>query len=318
MDRPLSNAPDSTDPGLAGPWGVAGSLIEIHDDARQRGLPLRIYLPDAPRLNGLVLFSHGLGGSRDGGQAWLSHWASHGIAAIAVQHPGSDLSLLGAGRSPLALRQAFRAAMSPQHLALRLDDLCFVLAAIGTHPDLPASLASAPGIGLCGHSFGAVTTQLLAGEQRPKHPARPVDQRVRAALALSPSAREPEQAPGLAQRFGTIQLPFMSLTGTRDDGMGLSDITTENRQLPFRHMAPGHKYLLVFDGGTHLDFAGQASDAEGSVFRLRRNPPPFSANLLAASTAFWLAHLADHRPSLDWLHTTLPQRLRPDDRFETR
>ncbi|WP_346288730.1 hypothetical protein [Zoogloea sp.] len=294
------------------------SWIELHDAGRQRDLPLRVYLPNAPRLQGLVVFSHGLGGSRDGGQAWLSHWASHGIAAIAVQHPGSDASLLGDGRSPQALRQAFRAAMSPEQLTLRLDDLCFMLGAIGTDPALPAKLTTAPAIGLCGHSFGAVTVQLLAGEQRAGRPARPLDQRVRAALALSPSARQPDMPPGLAQRFGAIELPFMSLTGTRDDGMGLSDITAANRELPFRHMAPGHKYLLVFDGGTHLDFAGQASDAEGSVFRIRRNPPRFSEALLAASTAFWQAHLADDHGSLDWLHTTLPGRLRPDDRFEIR
>lgn len=316
MDRPLSTTVAA--PGLPGPWGVDSSWIEIHDPERQRNLPLRLYLPDAPQPRGLLVFSHGLGGTRDGGQAWLSHWASHGIAAIAVQHPGSDASLLGEGRSPQALRQAFRAAMSPEQLSLRLDDLCFMLAAIGADPTLPTRLATAPAIGLCGHSFGAVTVQLLAGEQRPGRSARPLDTRVRAALALSPSARQPNQAPGLAQRFGTIELPFMSLTGTRDDGMGLSDITAANRELPFRHMAPGHKYLLVFDGGTHLDFAGQASDAEGSVFRLRRNPPRFSEALLAASTAFWLAHLTDDSPSLDWLHTTLPGQLQPGDRFETR
>lgn len=316
MDRPLSTTVAA--PGLPGPWGVASSWIEIHDPERRRNLPLRLYLPDAPQLRGLLLFSHGLGGTRDGGQAWLSHWASHGIAAISVQHPGSDASLLGEGRSPQALRQAFRAAMSPEQLSLRLDDLYFLLAAVGTNPTLPAQLATAPAIGLCGHSFGAVTVQLLAGEQRPGRTPRPLDPRVRAALALSPSARQPELGPGLAQRFGAIELPFMSLTGTRDDGMGLSDITAANRELPFRHMAPGHKYLLVFDGGTHLDFAGQASDAEGSVFRLRRNPPRFGEALLAASTAFWLAHLAEDPQSLDWLHTTLPGRLPPGDRFETR
>lgn len=316
MDRPLTIA--DADPGLPGPWDFDSSRIEIHDPERQRSLPLCLYLPAAPWLRGLLVFSHGLGGTRDGGRAWLSHWASHGIAAIAIQHPGSDASLLGEGRSPLALRQAFKAAMSPEQLTLRLDDLHFLLAAIGTNPALPTRLATAPAIGLCGHSFGAVTVQLLTGERRPGRTPRPLDPRVRAALALSPSARQPELGPGLAQRFSAIELPFMSLTGTRDDGMGLSDITAANRELPFRHMAPGHKYLLVFDGGTHLDFAGQASDAEGSVFRLRRNPPRFGEALLAASTAFWLAHLADDSPSLDWLHTTLPGRLQPGDRFEIR
>ena len=77
-----------------------------------------------------------------------------------MQHPGSDDGLLQHG-SPLALRRAFKAAMNPERLAERADDLRAVLARLGHDPVLPDIHAP---IGLAGHSFGAVTVQILAGE----------------------------------------------------------------------------------------------------------------------------------------------------------
>ena len=199
MDGPLSLIPDGglPDPGAAGPWRVSTRHGELSDPDRARTLPFKLYLPDAPRPGGLILFSHGLGGTREGGALWLRHWASHGFAALAVQHPGSDASVLGAG-SPLGLRRALKAAMNPAELARRADDIRYVLGRLGHDPQLPD--AGLP-IGLAGHSFGAVTVQLLAGERRAGHPATPPDPRLRATLALSPSARQPDAPPGLAQRF---------------------------------------------------------------------------------------------------------------------
>ena len=318
MDGPLSPLPagGTPDPGAAGPWRVGTRLGDAHDTRRARTLPFKLYLPDAPRPGGLILFSHGLGGTREGGARWLAHWASHGFAALAVQHPGSDAGVLGKG-SPLGLRRALKAAMNPDELARRADDIRFVMQRLGHDPQLPA--ADLP-IGLAGHSFGAVTVQLLAGERRAGHPATPPDPRLRAVLALSPSARQPDAPPGLAQRFAPLRLPFMGITGSRDDGMGLSDISAANRELPYRHMPAGlagpDKYLLVFGGGNHLDFAGQASHAETAMFAIRREPAAFHANLLAAGTAFWQAHLAGDAAAARWLVTDLPGRLRPIDRFE--
>ncbi len=303
-------------PGSTGPWPVATRLVDLHDTRRARTLPVKLYLPATPRPRGLILFSHGLGGSREGGAAWLEHWASQGFLLLALQHPGSDCCILR-NNSPQALRSAFKAAMNPQELTARIDDFRFVLGRIGRDPALPDAINAADAIGLAGHSFGAVTVQLLAGERRPTQPAPPIDPRIRAVLAFSPSARQADSGPGLDHRFGQVRLPFFSITGSRDDGMGLSDITAANRELPHRHMpADGRKYLLVFAGGNHLDFAGEASDAEGVVFRIRRQPAAFRAPLLAASSAFWLAHLAGEGDAGRWLVADFPARLRPDDRFE--
>ena len=310
------NAVTPLHPGAAGPWPVVTRLTDLHDTRRARTLPLKLYLPEQRSPRGLILFSHGLGGSREGGSVWLRHWASHGFAALALQHPGSDRSILRK-QSPLALRSAFKAAMNPEELTRRADDVHFVLGRIGRETALPDVVNAATAIGLAGHSFGAVTVQLLAGERRPNQPPKDLDPRVRAVIALSPSARHADSASGLAQRFGHVHLPFFGITGSRDDGMGLSDITAANRELPYRHMpADGSKYLLVFAGGNHLDFAGEASDAEGAVFTIRREPAVFRPQLLAASTAFWRAHLTADAGVRQWLHSDFPAHLRPDDRFE--
>ncbi|WP_374243176.1 alpha/beta hydrolase family protein [Zoogloea sp.] len=310
MDGPLTN------PAAVGPWRVATRHADLHDTRRARTLPIKLYLPDTPAPRGLILFSHGLGGSREGARAWLAHWASHGYVLLAMQHPGSDCSILR-NNSPHALRSALKTAMNPEALAQRVDDFRFLLERIGRDANLPDAVNAASAIGLAGHSFGAVTVQLMAGERRPHQPPHPRDPRIRAALALSPSARQADTAPGLDHRFGQIHLPFFGITGSRDDGMGLSDITAANRELPYRHMpADGGKYLLVFAGGTHLDFAGEASDTEGALFRIRRQPAAFHPQLLAASTAFWHAHLAGDADARAWLRTDLAAQLRPDDRFE--
>ena len=69
------------------------------DAARQRAVPVRLRWPDASRHAGpwpVVLFSHGLGGTRDGGAVWAAAWAAAGFAVVQLQHPGSDLDAVRA------------------------------------------------------------------------------------------------------------------------------------------------------------------------------------------------------------------------------
>ena len=52
--------------------------------------PIRVYLPAAGTPAPVVLFSHGLGGSREGNAFMGRHWAQRGYVAVFLQHPGSD------------------------------------------------------------------------------------------------------------------------------------------------------------------------------------------------------------------------------------
>ena len=66
------------------------------DPRRQRPVPVRLYWPAGLAADArvpLVVFSHGIGGSRRGYSYLGSHWASHGYASLHLQHVGSDRSL---------------------------------------------------------------------------------------------------------------------------------------------------------------------------------------------------------------------------------
>src|ERR1700742_2885005 len=66
---------------------------EWTDVARNRMVPVRLRVPTGGGPYPVILFSHGLGGSRGGGELWGDTWAHHGYIVVHMQHPGSDDSL---------------------------------------------------------------------------------------------------------------------------------------------------------------------------------------------------------------------------------
>lgn len=77
----------------------------------------------------MILFSHGLGGSRHGYNYVRTCWTARGYATIFLQHPGSDESLhQGVSRSQ-AVRQ-LRGAATRKNMNLRVDDVSDVIDAI--------------------------------------------------------------------------------------------------------------------------------------------------------------------------------------------
>jgi predicted dienelactone hydrolase len=76
--------------------------IWIDSDRSDRAVPWKLYVPEAATAPApVVVWSHGLGGSRDGGEYLGRHLASHGYAAFHVQHAGSDIEVLLRGRAAL-------------------------------------------------------------------------------------------------------------------------------------------------------------------------------------------------------------------------
>ena len=100
--------------------------IEWKDSARERTLPLKARIPDGTGKVPLVIFSHGLGGSREGGKAWGEHWSANGYLVVHVQHPGSD-ELLWKGLGDGAPKQRLARGATPEQLLGRVDDVRFVL-----------------------------------------------------------------------------------------------------------------------------------------------------------------------------------------------
>src|SRR5215211_6965574 len=67
--------------------------LVVKDEKRSREIPIKIYLPPQKEPAPVVLFSHGLGGSKEGSKFLGVHWAKRGFLAVFLQHPGSDTSV---------------------------------------------------------------------------------------------------------------------------------------------------------------------------------------------------------------------------------
>src|SRR5437879_4469297 len=88
------NAPGADRPAYAPPKPSA--TVEVlkldwHDAKRNRAVPAKIYFPkEGAGALPVVIFSHGLGGSRDGYEYLGRHWAGCGYVSVHLQHIGSD------------------------------------------------------------------------------------------------------------------------------------------------------------------------------------------------------------------------------------
>ena len=230
------------------------------DPSRRRDIPVRLRWPAGEDACGLVIHSHGLGGSRAGGAAWGEAWQAAGLAVLHLQHPGSDSSVWQNG----GLRGARKAASAEQYLA-RIADARFVLDEIERRRGAGGNWARVrpEAIGFSGHSFGARLTQALAGERptrarRAERVGEVADPRIRAFIAFSPGFNERDGLDDatLARRFGAITRPFLALTGSDDEAMLVGDASNAARRAVYRGLPPGQKAQLVLDGADHATFGG--------------------------------------------------------------
>src|SRR3954467_12365816 len=67
------------------------------DTNRNRKVPAKIYYPKGDGPFPVIVFSHGLGGSREGYEYLGRHWASNGYVCVHLQHIGSDDSIWRGG-----------------------------------------------------------------------------------------------------------------------------------------------------------------------------------------------------------------------------
>jgi predicted dienelactone hydrolase len=284
------------DPLATPPQFVAQTLdLEVHDAARNRDIPLRVYLPQEKSPAPVVLFSHGLGGSREGNRFMGEHWSARGYVAVFLQHPGSDNSVWK-GQPPREAMPALRGAANLQNFLLRVKDVPAVLdqldrwnRAAGNPLQNRLDLAR---VGMSGHSFGAITTQAVSGQSTASGQRAYTDPRIKAAMAFSPSASKNTDP---AQTFGQVKIPWMLMTGTKDDSP-IGEADAASRLAVFPALPPGHKYELVLFSAEHSAFTDRALPGD----REPRNPNHHRA-ILALSTAFWDAYLRNDTNARVWL-----------------
>jgi predicted dienelactone hydrolase len=287
---------------------VESKTFEVNDVARSRTIPVRVYLPADKKPVPVVLFSHGLGGSRDNNPYLGEHWAKRGYVVVFMQHIGSDESVWK-DAAALERMTAMRQAASAKNYIDRTQDVPAVLDALAKwnaekgHPlhgrmDLEK-------VGMSGHSFGAQTTQVMAGQSAGRISLR--DPRVDAAVMMSPS---PPARGDAAAAFATVKIPCLLMTGTLDDSP-IGNTTPADRLKVFPHLKEAPAWQVVFDKATHMDF-GQR-DLRGGKIKDSR----YHRAILALTTAFWDAELNDKPEALKWLNDGGAKKvLLPEDRWE--
>ncbi len=277
------------------------------DLKRNRDVPVRIVAP--AKFEGslpVILFSHGLGGSLEGGKLWAAEWAAHGFMVVSLQHAGSDESIWKG--VPTKDRIAnMKGAMTGRNLMWRVGDVKFVLDEIVRRKsDEPSwKQADIHRIGMSGHSFGSRTTMGVAGQSLGPFPAE-ADPRIRAAIAFSPLGNA--KSGSMDKQFANIRMPLFSVTGDLD-GEVLGDGTKpEDRTKPFANMPGPDKYLAVMAGGDHMVFGGH-NTRNDTDRRIQKD-------VKAMTLAFWNAYLKDDVKAKTWLQVDAATSLSPGDRFE--
>jgi predicted dienelactone hydrolase len=256
---------------------MAQTLPEVQiemwmDAARSRELPVLLRWPAGKPL-GVMVYSHGLGGKKEGGDYWGKAWASAGLLVVHVQHPGSDAPSLKGGMS------ALQKAMKPEQLIARMQDIRFAIAEInkrrasgvGAWNGLPTDKMA-----VGGHSFGARTTMLTAGWQR--NGVSGSDPQPKAFVAMSPALSNKNDLQQSRKEMAAVTRPFLVCTGSFDGEIMGNGETPETRRMVYDAIPVGKKALLWLDGADHFTFAGNEKRIP-STFLVRREKSTLDAEV---------------------------------------
>lgn len=269
----------------------------MDDDLKGRSAP--VHLRQKTSLP-VVLWSHGLGGSVDGASFLSRFLASHGYIIVHVQHHGTDSTLWeGKEGHPWDI---IRQQIIPRSASLnRFADIPFVLdqlpAWLDTHPEVK-ELADLSTIGMSGHSFGSLTTQVTAGMMFPDERGRlkrNKENRFKAGILYSPGPIAHLSMDDPRDIYGSIDLPLFHMTGT-DDSSPVEDWDYTKRLVVYENTDKAEKHLLVIKDGDHMIF-------NGSRGKLGQNPnrEKHENIIKIAALAYWDMALKEDVTARQWL-----------------
>lgn len=249
------------------------SDITLHDTARNRNIPVKVFVPGGRGGHlPVIVFSPGFGANREIYRYLGTGWSAAGYVVILATHKDSDTRAIGDFKAPTEPDKSFDLQVE------RTGDVSFIINSLDqVERAIPAlnGRIDRSHIGVAGHSMGGGTALLIGGATavRSGESRRGFrDQRVSAVVAMSP------QGPGEEgfddQSWNDIRIPIMTMSGTKDGGAGKQG--PEWRLEPFQHMPPGDKYHVLAEGAFHISFAGG---------------PRFRSCIVSVTTAFWDTYL---------------------------
>jgi dienelactone hydrolase len=275
----------------SGPFIVETLDLEWRDTRREREVLAKLYFPkNATNPCPVIIFSHGLGGTRNNYEYLGQHWASHGYVVAHVQHHGSDDAAWRGATRPGA---TMRAAMNVENSVNRPIDVSFVLDQLTDFNGQDGILRrrmDMKRVGVAGHSFGAFTTMAIAGQRFGPGQRSFADSRFKAAIAMSTPV--PRRAP--EQNYADITIPVFHFTGTADESP-LNDTSAKDRRVPFDSIQSAPQLLITFQDGDHMIFSGR-----NTAFSAEKKSAMLDV-IRESTTKFWDAWLRDDAAAKSWL-----------------
>lgn len=292
-------------------------LDDWRDAKRDRTVPVKIYSPKpGSGPFPVIIFSHGLGGSREGYEYLGRHWAGLGYVSVHLQHAGSD-EAVWRNVAPSERNGAMRrATLKPGNAIDRARDVSFAidqLEKLNREKSPFQKRLNLDRIGVAGHSFGAHTTLTVAGQNyAPRASGRTAltDSRVKAAVPMS--APVPANKSNLDAVYDAIKIPCLHMTGTKDTSP-INDTKAEERRLPFDHSRNSDQFLITFKDGDHMIFSGRPRTLGGGEKDAR-----FQELICESSTTFWNAYLRGDAKAKARLLNEFKNSLGEDGEFEVK
>ncbi len=266
-----------------------------------RIIPLKMYYPvehTVPRLP-LIIWSHGLGGSADGA-AFISRFlASHGYVILHVQHHGSDSGLWeGKPGHPWDI---IRETHIPRSATIaRFQDVPFVLDNVKDwmrqFPEVEP-FVDYNTLGMSGHSFGALTSQVMLGQPFPDEQGilqDYSDPRFLCGVFYSPVPEFHLSGELPNDIYKGINRPAFYMTGT-DDSSPVEGFSWERRMAVYDH-ATAEKMLMILKDGDHMVYNGSRGKLGQSANRGKHE-----TLIKIGALVYWEAKLQGDKEAFDWL-----------------
>lgn len=254
---------------------ITESSEEWRDEKRDRVVPVRIYTP-AQTPAPVVIFSHGIGESRDS-YVWLGRaLAQHGFLAVHITHAGTDRAMLERG-----YRHLYRATKDPRNWTARMLDVSFVLDRLASNRSADLSR-----VAVAGHSAGAFTAfgvaglTLASGEDFR-------DPRVKVIVPMSMPRLDSVVAKG---GYDAVRVPTLHMTGTCDTSL-IWRTFPRHRRIPFESTNRTAQYLITFAGVNHDTFSAREDKHHAAIAQ--------------ATIAFLRAFLLGDAAARGWFDTSI-------------
>lgn len=269
--------------------------ILLRDAGRDKELGLQVTFPGDEGVFPIIIWSHGLFGTKEDYSPLIDFWAENGYVCIRPEHSDS--------RALLKKKMNMNDPSALSDWRNRPKDVSFIMDSLRMIGELIPGFGEkvdAAKIGIGGHSYGAHTAQLVAGAlvREPGASGYGIMSDLRPSVFLFISTQN------LMHEFdgnswSVLERPFMIITGTKD----FSPRTNQpkfSRKEPFHKAPPGRKYLMVIENGYHNfggisggpGFPGAGPNNERHVNIVR-----------SASLALWDSFLKGDSEALDYLES---------------